>query len=227
MLKGSLDDFRLEDIFWLVARAENTGELTVNRPGGHGRFYFREGRIDHAETDLLRGSVKQLEDDPKMLVEEAAFEVLRRELGDFSWTVDETSSDSANLSLSVEDLLAAADEKWSELDLISEIIPSEKSVLTIATAPPEQVREITVTRSQWSLLACLDGRRTIEAVARDADLSELHVLRTLYPIAERGLLAVDANEAGATSSSDSQIDLTDSSGEGRNVSLVRAINDGG
>ena len=224
MLRGSLDDFSLEDILWLVARAENTGELVVNRPGGSGRVFFRDGLVAHAETGLLRGTARQLEGDPRLLLEEAAFELLRRDAGDFSWNTGEEAPEGAAQALGVEDLLSAADDRWSELDVIKGVIPSEKSVLTIASSPPENVREITVTRAQWSLLAYLDGRRSVEAVAREADLGEFHVLRTLYPIAERGLLVVDAAAPASSSSSDEQIDLTDS---GQSVNLVRAVNDGG
>jgi hypothetical protein len=208
-----------------VARAENTGQLEVNRPGGKARFAFREGRVDHAETDLLRGTAKQLEGDPKLLVEEATFEVLRRDMGDFSWNSEEPPSSDPKLALNLEDLLDAVDQRWSELDLIRGIIPSEKSVLKIASSPPEHVREITVTRAQWALLAYLDGRRTVEVVAGEADLGEFHVLRTLYPIAERGLLEVDATAADATGSSDAQIDLTDSNDAG-SVRLVRSVGEG-
>jgi protein-tyrosine phosphatase len=57
MLRGSLDDFSLEDIFWLVARAENTGELMVVRPSGAGRVFFRSGRVYFAESELCREDV--------------------------------------------------------------------------------------------------------------------------------------------------------------------------
>lgn len=54
MLKGSFDDFNLEDIFWLVDRAQNTGELRVTKPSGSGSFYFREGKVYWAESPLQR-----------------------------------------------------------------------------------------------------------------------------------------------------------------------------
>ncbi len=225
MLRGSLDDFSLEDILWLVARAENTGELEVNRSSGTARFMFREGRVDHAETDLLRATAKQLESDPKLLVEEATFEVLRREGGEFNWSSGEPATSGPQLSLNLDDLLDAVDERWAELDLIRAVIPSEKSILKIASSPPEHIREITVTRAQWALLGHLDDRRTIEAVAAAADLGEFHVLRTLYPIAERGLLEVDTT-ANVTGSSDAQIDLTDGANDAGNVRLVRTVGDG-
>jgi protein-tyrosine-phosphatase len=54
MLRGSLNDFSLEDIFWLISRSENTGELQVVRPSGAGRIFFRSGRVYCAESELCR-----------------------------------------------------------------------------------------------------------------------------------------------------------------------------
>lgn len=56
---GSFDEFALEDIFWLVDRARNTGRLIVSRPTGAAAFYFRQGTLYWAETDLLRESVER------------------------------------------------------------------------------------------------------------------------------------------------------------------------
>ena len=57
MLKGTLDDFTLSDIFRLTALAKKTGRLDVERRTGSGRVYFRDGDVYHAEstksTELL------------------------------------------------------------------------------------------------------------------------------------------------------------------------------
>ena len=50
MLKGTLDDFTLSDIFRLTALAKKTGRLDVERRTGSGRVYFREGEVYHAES---------------------------------------------------------------------------------------------------------------------------------------------------------------------------------
>ena len=50
MLKGTLDDFTLSDIFRLTALAKKTGRLEVERRNGSGRVYFREGEVYHAES---------------------------------------------------------------------------------------------------------------------------------------------------------------------------------
>jgi len=50
VLKGTLDDFTLSDIFRLTALAKKTGRLEVERRNGSGRVYFREGEVYHAES---------------------------------------------------------------------------------------------------------------------------------------------------------------------------------
>ncbi|MGH2775776.1 MAG: DUF4388 domain-containing protein [Actinomycetota bacterium] len=50
MLKGTLDDFSLPDIFRLTALAKKTGRLEVERRTGSGRVYFRDGEVYYAES---------------------------------------------------------------------------------------------------------------------------------------------------------------------------------
>ncbi|CAN5702014.1 hypothetical protein BH20ACT23_BH20ACT23_06810 [soil metagenome] len=50
MLKGTLDDFSLPDIFRLTALANKTGRLEVERRNGSGRVYFRDGEVYYAES---------------------------------------------------------------------------------------------------------------------------------------------------------------------------------
>ena len=50
MLKGTLDDFSLPDIFRLTALANKTGRLEVERRNGSGRIYFRDGEVYYAES---------------------------------------------------------------------------------------------------------------------------------------------------------------------------------
>jgi len=50
LLKGTLDDFTLSDIFRLTALAKKTGRLEVERRNGSGRVYFRDGDVYYAES---------------------------------------------------------------------------------------------------------------------------------------------------------------------------------
>ena len=50
MLKGTLDDFTLPDVFRLTFHARKTGRLDVERRSGSGRVFFREGEVYFAES---------------------------------------------------------------------------------------------------------------------------------------------------------------------------------
>ena len=50
MLKGTLDDFSLPEIFRLTSHVKKTGRLEVERRNGSGRVYFRDGEVYYAES---------------------------------------------------------------------------------------------------------------------------------------------------------------------------------
>ena len=54
MLKGTLDDFTLADVFRLLSLAKRTGKLDVERSAGHGRVFFRDGEIYYADSSLTK-----------------------------------------------------------------------------------------------------------------------------------------------------------------------------
>jgi hypothetical protein len=59
MLKGTLDDFTLADIFRLLSLSKRTGQLDVERKAGSGRVYFRDGEVYYAESSLSREPLGQ------------------------------------------------------------------------------------------------------------------------------------------------------------------------
>ena len=59
MLKGTLDDFTLPDIFRLLSLAKRTGTLAVARSAGSGRVFFRDGDVYFAESSLTREPLGQ------------------------------------------------------------------------------------------------------------------------------------------------------------------------
>ena len=235
MLRGSLDDFSLEDIFWLVAHAQNTGELRVTRPAGSGRFFFRDGEVYCAESDLVRESfglqlvragvvTRDLlseveaaradgerlgsalvargaldEDDLRAAyrerLEETTFELIRREFGEFVWEPDVKAEPEYSVSIAVDELLASIGVRFDELAEIRKVVPSEAAVPKISAAMPDGKSEVTITANQWRLLALVDGRNSIEQIGRRVEMSDLTVLRTLYPLANEGLLQVAEERA--------------------------------
>lgn len=240
VLRGSLDDFALEDILWLIDHAHNTGELAVRRPGGSGRLFFNDGQVYCADAEFLRESlasqllrtaaveqtkleeaVKATQNEGERLgdallsmgaigeekltqtfrsrVEDASFELLRRSSGDFNWEPDVKAEPEFSLSIGVEELMASMTSRFKELDELRKVIPSEDSIPVISTAPPSGVKEIRLSVDQWRLVGLIDGATSFEALARRAQLGDFTVLRTLHPLAVKGLIEVFRPEELATS----------------------------
>ena len=231
MLRGSLDDFTLEDIFWLIDRAENTGELTVVRPSGTGRLFFRSGSIYSAETELCRETLgrvlartgaigsdelsaaeeeasssgrglpqvllssesvseEQLNDAYRNQIEEAAFELLRRDFGEFSWESDSKTETEFSLELTVDELLEASQKRVAQLERIRKVIPSDASLFSITPEPSASGESITVSRDEWRLLSLIDGSSSAADIGREAGLNDLTVLQMLHDLVTRGLLDI-------------------------------------
>ena len=235
MLRGSFDDFSLEDIFWLIDRARNTGRLLVSRPTGAGAFYFREGTLYWAETDLLRESAErhliragtvtktqlldaqsrtlagesvgqgltafgmvtaeELNDSLADRMGDVTFELMRRELGEFTWDAQTAASPDFPCSVSVERLLHLGTERVAELNAIRQVIPSESTVLAISGGASEDASAVTVSAEQWKILSLINGRNTVADIGRATELNDLSILRLLDGMVRRGLLeVVDAGQ---------------------------------
>ena len=59
MLKGTLDDFTLPDVFRLMSFAKKTGRLDVVRSAGQGKVFFRDGEVYYAESSLSKERLGQ------------------------------------------------------------------------------------------------------------------------------------------------------------------------
>ncbi|MGI8775250.1 MAG: DUF4388 domain-containing protein [Actinomycetota bacterium] len=59
MLKGTLDDFTLPDVFRMLHTARKTGQLEVERSAGNGTVFIREGDVYYAESSLAREPLGQ------------------------------------------------------------------------------------------------------------------------------------------------------------------------
>ena len=263
MLKGSLDDFSLEDVFWLIDRAHNTGELKVRRPSGVGSFYFRDGQIYWARSELLRESLSsqlvrsgmvtqiQLKDAEargvagerlgegltslgfvtgeelvtayRERIGDVAFELLRRDLGEFEWEAQAKAEPDFSFSLGVDEVMRVASERSAELERIRQDIPSESSVLAISSGTPDDVSAITVSADQWKMLAMVNGNNTVADIGRSTQLNDLTVLRLLHGMVARGLLEVLPAEtpqpiaSSSMSDADREISLVDKSANGADL----------
>ena len=231
MLKGSLDDFSLPDIFRLISFAKKTGKLDIKRSADEGHVYFREGEVYYAESSLtneplgqklihnkaltegqLRKALDQSASSGKRVgrvlvesgvvdedaieaairqqIEDAAFDLLRWELGEFEWLQDDGLEVEVPISVSVENLIMEASRRLDELEVIQRKIPSSNVVLAMAATPPDGAVEINITPEEWRLLVLVNGTRTVSDIAEMVGLDDFAAMRMLYGLVSAGLIEV-------------------------------------
>jgi hypothetical protein len=236
MLRGSLDDFSLADVFKLLSFSKKTGRLELRRKAGMGRVYFRDGEVYFAESSLSReplgqklirghslteghlrqaldenaetgervGQIllregwitsEQLEAAVKQQIEDAVFDLLQWELGDFEWETNVTLEPEVPISVSVENLVMEASRRLDELEVINRKVPSSHAVIAVTPAPPEGAVEINITADEWRVLVLVDGHRTVETIANTIGLDEFHTMKIVHGMVSAGLVEVVGEDA--------------------------------
>ena len=231
MLKGTLDDFTLPDIFRLLSQSRKTGRLDVERSAGNGNIFFKEGNVYFAESTLSRELVgqklvkakvltdgqlmkaldeqaegggrvgevllrsglvtaEQLETALRGQIEDAVFDLLRWDAGEFDWAPGELVDAEISLSVSVENLIMEGSRRLDELAIITRKIPSENSLVEMAPAPPEGAAEINIRPDEWRMLVLVNGQRTVLDIAEAVGSDVFATMRTLYGLAAAGLVHV-------------------------------------
>jgi hypothetical protein len=231
MLRGTIDDFSMPDIFRLLSFTKKTGKLLVWRSAGDGKVFFRDGEVYFAQSSLKKeplgqklirsGSLTegqlrkaldinastgqrvgeilldqsaitedQLIAAVKGQIEDACFDLLRWELGEFDFESHERFTVEIPISVSVENLIMEASRRLDELDMIHRKIPSPEVVLSVAPTPPEGAREINIAPDEWRLLVLVDGQRSVGDICQMANLDEFTGLRTMYGLLSSGLVDI-------------------------------------
>lgn len=231
MLKGSLEEFALSDIFRLLSFAKKTGKLDVARAAGNGTVYFKDGDVyfaesslsreplgrkltragvlserqlmaaldEHAETGdrvgeilVSRGAInqEQLEAAIQGQVQDATFDLLRWDIGEFAFEATHDVVAEIPISVSVDNLIMEASRRLDELEAIGRKIPGPEVVLRVAETPPEGAHEINITPEEWRLLVLVDGNRTITDIAAAGKVDDFTAMRILHGLVSAGLVEV-------------------------------------
>jgi len=126
---------------------------------------------------------------------DTVFDLLRWPEGDFAFVVDEPNPDDVGISRQVDDVVAEARRRLDQWGKVATTLPSPQSVLSIVTNP---AADPVLSRDEWSLLALVDGRRTVAAIVGLAGRGEFSVASSLADLVERGLLrTAEGDESGS------------------------------
>ena len=165
---GAVSDEALVAAVEAVAAGEGVGVV---------RALLDAGAVD---ADLLRQAAQEQATD-------AIFDLLRWRDGDFAFVLDEVNPDEVGVSVSVEDVLADAEARRATWESVSQVVPSPQAVLVM---PVVLATEPAVSREEWSLLALVDGRRSVSELVDLTGSGQYAVVSTLASLVQRGLLEV-------------------------------------
>lgn len=132
------------------------------------------------DADLLRHAATDQSVD-------AVFDLLRWREGDFVFVVDETNPDDVDVAIAVEKVLSDVESRSDTWESVSAVVPSPRALLVMPVVLPA---DPAVSREEWSLLALVDGRRTVGELVDLTGSGQYAVVSTLAGLVKRGLLEV-------------------------------------
>jgi hypothetical protein len=123
---------------------------------------------------------------------DAVFDLLRWVQGDFAFALDETNADDVGIALPADQVVAEATRRRQLWDSVSKVIPSPDVVLVMPVVLPA---DPTVSRDEWSLLALVDGSRTVGELVELSGAGQFSVVSALAGLVQRGMLAIKDEDA--------------------------------
>ncbi len=171
----------------LVSRSALKGALAKQARTGRrvGEILVEEGQVS-AEA-LGRVLLEQ--------VLESVFALLPWEGGEFEFEPGKEPDWALDRGLGVEVLVFEGARRIEEWEVIKRRVPSMTAVLRPVPELPPGATEVRLTPEEWRVLSLVDGRRTLEEIARLAGIGEFQAARTAYALVTSGL--VEVAEAGA------------------------------
>lgn len=187
MLQGSFDTFDFAEVLGVLSQKRQTGKLRLHSGPASVDLYMVEGRLVHAES-VDHGSPPRVAATRSRL-EEACFEVLRWDHGSFEFHPGASPQSPRGLDASVESVLEGARRRLEVWDRVESIIPSMDVQPRLAREL--RSREVVIDQQSWRVLAAVDGRRTVGALARVLSVSAFELCQLLSRMVNDGLIEVN------------------------------------
>ncbi len=179
--QGSIQELPVPDIIQLVSVSGKTGMFMLVRGGERGFIYLRNGRIVHAELGSLSG-------------EEAVYALAIWSTGDFQFSPGR-ETESVTIEKTNTSLLMEAARRLDEWKVLARKIPGVEYVPVLKAR--EMGEAITLSPPEWNLLICIDGRRSVEDLARATRSNSFDTAKILYGLVTADLVEMRSREAAA------------------------------
>ncbi len=177
--QGSIQELPVPDIIQLVSVSGKTGMFTLVRGAERGYIYLKNGQMVHARVGDLTG-------------EEAVYALAIWNSGDFQFTPAE-EPDTVTIEKSNTSLLMESARRLDEWKVLSRKIPGVEYVPTFV--PREATEPVTLSPLEWNLTIRIDGKKTLEEIARGSDSSSFETAKVLYGLVTAGLVEMRSRDS--------------------------------
>ncbi|MDZ4655520.1 MAG: DUF4388 domain-containing protein [Coriobacteriia bacterium] len=128
-------------------------------------------------------------------IQDTLFDLMRWDAGEFDFEqLPDVVHTDIGLSVSTENIVMEGSRRLDEWDRIKKKVASKEMVFKMATAPGTGTFEISLKPTEWSLLLLVDGKRSSAELARETNLADFDVARTVYGLLSAGLIEVASEE---------------------------------
>jgi hypothetical protein len=175
--QGSISELPVPDIIQLVSVSGKTGMFMLIRGSERGSIYLQNGRIVHAEIGSVSG-------------EEAVYTLAIWSTGDFQFTPGK-ESDKVTIDKTNTSLLMEAARRLDEWKVLARKIPNVESIPVLK--PRELGEPVTLSPPEWTLVIRIDGRKTVEELARATASNSFETAKVLYGLVTSDLVDMRPN----------------------------------
>lgn len=120
-----------------------------------------------------------------------AFELMVPSTNPFRFVPGRTHPFGSPYRFKVEQVLRDAGRRVDAWRAIAEAIPSTSVVMRVAPTLPIEADSVTVSGTEWQVLAALDGRRTVAEIIRSLGMSAFTVCSALHRLLTAGAIEID------------------------------------
>ncbi|MGH9316755.1 MAG: DUF4388 domain-containing protein [Thermoanaerobaculia bacterium] len=177
--QGSIQELPVPDIIQLVSVSGKTGMFTLIRGSERGYIYLKSGQMVHAKLGEVTG-------------EEAIYALAIWSSGDFQFTPAE-EPDSVSIEKSNTSLLMEAARRLDEWKVLSRKIPGVDYVPVVLRR--EVAEPVTLSPPEWNLVTRIDGKKTVDELARANGSSSFDTAKVLYGLITSNLIEMRSPEA--------------------------------
>ncbi|KPK62513.1 hypothetical protein AMJ83_10710 [candidate division WOR_3 bacterium SM23_42] len=178
----NLHDFNLTDVLQFVLNTKKTGVVHVEG-GTAGEIYFANGLVVHAAAAACEGV-------------DALFEMSCTTSGKAKFE-PRVEAPKQTVSEDTGKLVETIEKRRIEFETIKQDLPPMDSVWAKTTREPESA--VALRRTDWQVLAMLDGKRTLSGVITESKLGGFEAMKTIVWLKEKGLICEPGHAARVVS----------------------------